>query len=347
MIEFKELNKSFTIDGKTVNAVQDVNLTIKDGEIFGIIGFSGAGKSTLVRMINMLEKPTSGSVIINGTEINKLKGRELRLQRKKIGMIFQHFNLFSSRTVAGNIAFAMKKKGITRQEIDDKVNELLDIVGLADRRDAYPSQLSGGQKQRVAIARALATDPDILLSDESTSALDPRTTASILKLLKEVNEKLGITIVMITHEMQVVKEICNRVAVMENGKVVESGDVFEIFANPVAKITKEFVDSTTTLSRIYQYIEDESEITRIKKGEIIVRFRYLERNSSEALVSMISRKFNLNVNIIFGDIELIGDNPIGGLVSIISGKSEDIQNAIEYLREKNVGVEVIKDARVN
>ncbi|MDO5156872.1 MAG: ATP-binding cassette domain-containing protein [Eubacteriales bacterium] len=346
MIEFKDVNKTFEVDGKVVNAVQNVNLTIKDGEIFGIIGFSGAGKSTLVRMINMLEKPTSGQVVINGTEITSLKGKALRQQRKKIGMIFQHFNLFSSRTVGGNIAFAMKKKGLSKLEIDKKVDELLDIVGLSDKKEAYPSQLSGGQKQRVAIARALATDPDILLSDESTSALDPRTTSSILQLLKEVNERLGITIVVITHEMQVVKEICDRVAVMENGNVVESGDVFQIFANPVAEITKEFVDSTTTLSRIYQYIKDESEITKIEKGEVIVRFRYLERNSSEALVSMISRKFNLDVNIIFGDVELIGENPIGGLVSIIRGDQKNIQDALTYLKEKNVGVEVIKDARV-
>lgn len=347
MIEFKNVSKTFSVDGKKVDAVRDVNLTINDGEIFGIIGFSGAGKSTLVRMINMLETPTNGSVVINGIEINKLKGKQLRTQRKKIGMIFQHFNLFDSRTVAGNISFAMKRRGLSKQEVDKKVDELLEIVGLSDRKNAYSSQLSGGQKQRVAIARALATEPDILLSDESTSALDPQTTAAILKLLKEVNKKLGITIVVITHEMQVVKEICDRVAVMEDGAVVESGDVFEIFANPSQSITKRFVDSTTNLSRIYQYIEEESAITKIEQGNIIVRFRYLERNSSEALVSMISRKFNLDVNIIFGDVELIGDNPIGGLVSIISGDGNKIQEAIDYLVEKNVGVEVIKDARVS
>jgi len=262
-------------------------------------------------------------------------------------MIFQHFNLFASRTVFENVAYSLKHQGLSKKQIEEKVNELLKLVGLEEKAKEYPSKLSGGQKQRVAIARALANDPDILLSDESTSALDPQTTVSILKLLKEVNQKLGITIVIITHEMQVVKEICDRVAVMENGEVVEEGDVFEIFANPQKKITKDFVDSTSNLSRIYHYIDEKAKITELRQGECILRFKYLERSTSEALVSQLSREFALNINIIFGNIELIGENPIGGLVSIVSGKKEDIDGAIKYLQDKNVGVEVILDARAS
>lgn len=347
MIRFENLSKTFASGDRTVDAVKKVNLTIEKGKVYGIIGFSGAGKSTLVRCINLLERPTEGKVFIGDVELTALKGKELRKQRRKIGMIFQHFNLFVSRTVFQNVAYSLKYQGLSREQIEEKVNELLKLVGLEEKAKEYPSKLSGGQKQRVAIARALANDPDILLSDESTSALDPQTTVSILKLLKEVNQKLGITIVIITHEMQVVKEICDRVAVMENGEVVEEGDVFGIFANPQQKITKDFVDSTSNLSKIYHYIEERAKITELKEGECILRFKYLERSTSEALVSQLSREFALNINIIFGNIELIGENPIGGLVSIVSGRKEDIDGAIKYLQEKNVGVEVILDARAS
>lgn len=347
MIRFENLSKTFTSGDREVDAVKNVNLTIEKGKVYGIIGFSGAGKSTLVRCINLLERPTEGKVYIGDVELTALKAKELRQQRRKIGMIFQHFNLFSSRTVFQNVEYSLKYQGISKKDREVKVNELLKLVGLEEKASEYPSTLSGGQKQRVAIARALANDPDILLSDESTSALDPQTTVSILKLLKEVNQKLGITIVIITHEMQVVKEICDRVAVMENGEVVEEGDVFKIFANPQKKITKDFVDSTSNLSRIYHYIDEKAEISRLKRGECILKFKYLERSTSEALVSQLSREFDLNINIIFGNIELIGENPIGGLVSIVSGKREDIDGAIKYLQDKNVGVEVILDARVS
>jgi D-methionine transport system ATP-binding protein len=347
MIRFENLSKTFASGDRMVDAVKNVNLNIEKGKVYGIIGFSGAGKSTLVRCINLLEKPTEGKVYIGDVELTALKGKELRKQRRKIGMIFQHFNLFTSRTVFQNVAYSLKNQGLSKKQIEEKVNELLKLVGLEEKVKEYPSKLSGGQKQRVAIARALANDPDILLSDESTSALDPQTTVSILKLLKEVNQKLGITIVIITHEMQVVKEICDRVAVMENGEVVEEGDVFEIFANPQKKITKDFVDSTSNLSRIYHYIDEKAKITELKQGECILRFKYLERSTSEALVSQLSREFALNINIIFGNIELIGENPIGGLVSIVSGKKADIDGAIKYLQDKNVGVEVILDARAS
>ncbi len=347
MITFQDLSKTYEISGEKVEALKNVNLKIEKGKICGIIGFSGAGKSTLVRCINLLERPTAGKVFLGDTELTALSEKQLRIERKKIGMIFQQFNLFASRTVQQNIAYPLKYQGLKKEEINKKVKELLSLVGLEDKANMYPSQLSGGQKQRVAIARALANEPEVLLSDESTSALDPQTTKSILKLLKKLNETLGITIVVITHEMQVVKEICDKVVVMENGEVVEEGDVFQIFSNPQKKITKDFVDSTSNLSRIQDLIDDNVSITKLNEGECIMKFKYLEKNASEALVSQISRRFNLDVNIIFGSIELIGENPIGGLVSIVKGKNENIELAIKYLKEKNVGVEVILDGRAS
>ena len=347
MIRFENVSKTFRGNGKQVEAVKEVSLHIKKGEIFGIIGYSGAGKSTLVRCINLLERPDRGRIWIGDTEITVLKGKSLRKQRRKIGMIFQQFHLFASRNVYENVAYPLKHQGLTGQEIKKRVEKLLNLVGLEDKASAYPSQLSGGQKQRAAIARALANEPDILLCDEATSALDPKTTTAILRLLQEVNRKLGVTIVVITHEMQVVKEICGRVAVLEGGSVVEEGEVFDIFSNPHEKITGDFVNNASNLSRIYTYLEEKAEITRLNKGECILRLHYLHKNTSEALVSQISRDFSLNVNIIFGNIELIGENPIGGLVAIVSGSGENIRRAVDFLREKKVGVEVLADARVS
>lgn len=347
MIRFENVSKTFRGNGKQVEAVKEVSLHIKKGEIFGIIGYSGAGKSTLVRCINLLERPDQGRIWIGDTEITILKGKSLRKQRRKIGMIFQQFHLFASRNVYENVAYPLKHQGLTGQEIKKRVEKLLNLVGLEDKASAYPSQLSGGQKQRAAIARALANEPDILLCDEATSALDPKTTTAILRLLQEVNRKLGVTIVVITHEMQVVKEICGRVAVMEGGSVVEEGEVFDIFSNPHEKITGDFVNNASNLSRIYTYLEEKAEIIRLNKGECILRLHYLHKNTSEALVSQISRDFSLNVNIIFGNIELIGENPIGGLVAIVSGSGENIRRAVDFLREKKVGVEVLADARVS
>ena len=347
MIRFENVSKTFRGNGKQVEAVKEVSLHIKKGEIFGIIGYSGAGKSTLVRCINLLERPDRGRIWIGDTEITVLKGKSLRKQRRKIGMIFQQFHLFASRNVYEIVAYPLKHQGLTGQEIKKRVEKLLNLVGLEDKASAYPSQLSGGQKQRAAIARALANEPDILLCDEATSALDPKTTTAILRLLQEVNRKLGVTIVVITHEMQVVKEICGRVAVMEGGSVVEEGEVFDIFSNPHEKITGDFVNNASNLSRIYTYLEEKAEITRLNKGECILRLHYLHKNTSEALVSQISRDFSLNVNIIFGNIELIGENPIGGLVAIVSGSGENIRRAVDFLREKKVGVEVLADARVS
>ena len=347
MIELTHISKNFASGGRTVHAVQDVSLSVGKGEIFGIIGFSGAGKSTLVRCINLLERPTSGSVTVDGKEMTALSARELRQARKKIGMIFQHFNLMPSRTVFGNVAYPLRGSGLSREQIADKVHRLLELVGIGDKAEAYPKQLSGGQKQRVAIARALANDPNVLLCDEATSALDPQTTKAILRLLKNLNEKLGITVVIITHEMAVVKEICDRVAVMEHGRVVEQGEVFNVFADPRQEITRSFIHTTSNLRKIEELIEEDSPVVQLKPGELIVRLSYIQRNVSEPLISTVSRKFDITLNIIFSDIAIVQNAPIGGTVAIISGERAQITQAMQYLSEKNVGVEVIRDARIS
>lgn len=346
MIEFTHVSKDFGTGEKMVRAVRDVSLTIQDGEIFGIIGFSGAGKSTLVRCINLLERPTNGTVVVDGKEMTALSPKELRLARRKIGMIFQHFNLMPSRTVFGNVAYPLQGQGLSKQAIQNKVRKLLKLVDIADKETAYPSQLSGGQKQRVAIARALANDPKVLFCDEATSALDPQTTKAILTLLKDLNQKLNLTIVMITHEMAVVKEICDHVAIMEHGQVVEQGEVFSLFADPKQPITQNFIRTTSNLQKIEELIAEGSPVVQLQPGEVIVRLSYIQKNVSEPLISTLSQRFQISLNIIFADIEIVQDAPIGGTVAILSGEREQITKAMEYLIEKNVGVEVLKDARV-
>lgn len=343
-IVIENVCKTFQSKDGTVNALKNVNLTIEAGDIYGIIGMSGAGKSTLVRCMNFLEVPTTGRVLVRGRALGDLTQRELRKQREEIGMIFQHFNLMRSRTVGENVAYPLKGSGLSKAQIKVKVRELLELVDIAEKENAYPSQLSGGQKQRVAIARALANDPKVLLCDEATSALDPQTTGAILQLLKHLNEKLGITIVIITHEMAVVKEICDRVAVMEHGNVVEEGDVYSIFAAPKAGITRDFIRTTSNLQKIEKLVEEKSPLVALKPGEKILRLNYIKKNTSEALISEASRRFSVDLNIIFADIEIVQDAPIGGTVAIASGTKENIEAAIEYLKEKNVGVEVIENA---
>ena len=340
MIDLSHVSKTFQ-GANEVHAVNDVSLHINKGEIYGIVGFSGAGKSTLVRCINLLEKPTAGKVTVDGQELTSLKGRRLNQERKKIGMIFQQFNLFATRTVLDNVAFPLRYSGMSRKAIREKALALLRFVELEDKADAYPSQLSGGQKQRVAIARALASDPKVLLCDEATSALDPQTTTSILKLLKKLNAETGITIVVITHQMQVVKELCQRVAVMEAGKVVEEGEVYSVFANPRMPITQSFINTASNLSRVQEFLAENDSFNHLNPGEQIIRLKYLDTSAAEALVSTVSREYGVDMNIIFGNIEWIGNHLLGELIVIATGQTEKIPDAIEYLKSKNVDVEVL------
>ncbi len=344
MIELIDVSKTFSSDSGKVNAVKNVSLRIEKSEIFGVIGYSGAGKSTLVRCINLLERPTQGKVVIDDVDLVQLNERSLRKHRQKIGMIFQQFNLLASRTVFENVAFPLRYKGIDKNEINKKVTSLLNLVGIADKAKSYPSQLSGGQKQRVAIARALANDPGILLCDEATSALDPQTTQSILRLLKDLNKKLGITIVIITHEMSVIKEICNRVAVMENGRVVELNDVVSIFSNPQAQITKDFINTTSNLTRIDDLIKEHSSIVKLENGQKLCRLDFYGSNTKEPIISYISRKYNVNASIIFGNIEVISETVLGSLIVILSGSEDDQESVVRHLKDINIKVEVIKYA---
>lgn len=342
MIQLEHISKSFVTASGTVHAVQDVNLQIGEGEIFGIIGFSGAGKSTLVRCINLLERPTEGRVIVDGEDLTAMDLKKLREVRKKIGMIFQHFNLMRSRTVFQNIAFPLKKSGLSKAEKEKKIESLLELVGLSDKKDAYPSQLSGGQKQRVAIARALANDPKVLLCDEATSALDPQTTQSILKLLKQVNETLGITIVLITHEMAVVKDICDRVAIMDQGRVVEEGDTVSVFSHPKEAMTKDFIDTASNLGKIHDLIAEGHSLTEIQPGEQMVLLTYSGSNAGQPLISALAEKFSVSANIIYGNIDYLKGKPLGKLVVTLSGEKEAMDQAIDYIRSLGVEMEVMK-----
>ncbi len=343
MIKLEQVSKTFDAASGRVHAVKDVSLEIQDKEIFGIIGFSGAGKSTLVRCMNLLERPTAGRVWIDEVELTGLNEKELRGIRRKIGMIFQHFNLMRSRTVFQNIEFPLKKSGLGREERKGKILSLLELVGLSDKRDAYPSQLSGGQKQRVAIARALANDPKVLLCDEATSALDPQTTQSILKLLKKVNEDLGITIVIITHEMAVVKDICDRVAVMEDGVVVESGRTVDVFCHPKEAITRDFIETASNIRKIHELIEEKHELTEIRPGDRMLLLTYSGDNAGEPLISHLSGAFGIRANIIYGNIDFLKGKPLGKLVVTLSGEKEAMKKALDYIHSLEIGVEVIKE----
>ncbi|WP_172368988.1 ATP-binding cassette domain-containing protein [Sporosarcina jiandibaonis] len=331
MIELVNVTKTYN----SVTAVDNVNLTIPKGEIFGIIGYSGAGKSTLLRCLNLLEKPTAGQVLINKKDLTALSKTEVRKERLKIGMIFQHFHLISSAKVYDNIAFSMLAAGKTKDEIQLRVPELLEMVGLADRADHYPAQLSGGQKQRVGIARALANDPTVLLCDEATSALDPNTTASILKLLKEINVSLGITIVLITHEMEVVQQICHRVAVMENGKVIEVNEAYELFADPQTPLAKQFVQTVHSLTL-------PERLLKARTGSI-AQITFRGDSAEDSIISETISRFKVTVNILHGQISYIQDRPLGILIVEIKGNQSEIERAIEYITIRTNRLEVLAD----
>lgn len=339
MIRVENVSKTYTGKQGTVEAVKDVSLEISRGEIFGVIGFSGAGKSTLIRLLNGLETVTSGHIYINEKDITTLKRKELLKERQKIAMIFQHFNLLWSRTVEENIAFSLEIAGVPKAERKAKVAELIDLVGLTGREKSYPSQLSGGQKQRVGIARALANDPEVLLCDEATSALDPKTTKDILKLLVEINQELGLTIVLITHEMHVVRQICHHVAVMEEGRVVESGEVIEVFKNPQQPITKQFVGEERVDDEIDEVFHHLS--TSLRPG-VAVRIQYLGDRTGDAVLSDAIRKVDATVSILQAKVNITQKGILGSMIILIEEESSKAEEVIEYLKQAEIIVEVLE-----
>lgn len=339
MIIIDQVSKTYEQENRIVEAVKNVNLQIQKGEIFGIIGFSGAGKSSLLRCVNFLERPTSGSVSINGVNLATYNESELRQARRKMGMIFQHFNLLMSGTVYENVATPLQLIRTPKKIIDQKVKELLELVGLQDKASVYPAQLSGGQKQRVAIARALANDPEILLCDEATSALDPQTTDSILDLLLTINQKYKITIVLITHEMHVIKKICDRVAVMENGEVIEEGTVLDLFAKSKHPTTRNFIKS------IFDVTLPENLSLKFKnehRSGKILRLAFIGDITTEPILSTLSIRYPLEPNILFGNITQIKESTFGNLIIKINGDQDTIEQGIQYLMNQGLEVEILE-----
>ena len=333
MIEFSDVGVNFSYKGEIVEAVKNISFKINKGEIFGIVGSSGAGKSTLLRTINLLQRPTSGNISIYSQNITHLKGEDLRKIRLQIGMIFQQFNLIHTKTVHDNVAFALSVAGKNKKEADIRVKEVLDLVGLADKANSYPSMLSGGQKQRVGIARAIANNPEILLCDEPTSALDLETTNSILDLIKEVNVKLGITTVIISHEMNVIKKICDRVAVMDQGELLELGYVFDVFTSPSHPFTKSLINHTISLDLPERILQDQS--------KHILKIVYSGDRAEESVISDTVKSFNVHLNILHGKIEYITNKPFGILLVQLHGLPENIKEAEQYLISRTFKVEII------
>ncbi|MGQ9365089.1 methionine ABC transporter ATP-binding protein [Azospirillum sp. ST 5-10] len=345
MITLENIEKTYPARGGSapVTALADTSLTIDRGEIFGIIGRSGAGKSTLLRTINLLEMPTRGRILVDGVEMTALKPAELRAARHAIGMIFQHFNLLSSRTVFGNVALPLELVGMPKAAIRQAVEPLLDLVGLADKRDRYPAELSGGQKQRVGIARALASKPKVLLSDEATSALDPETTEQILHLLADINRRLGLTIVLITHEIAVIKEICHKVAVLDGGRVIETGPVFDVFAHPRTAVTRSFVDPVINRG-LPDSLKGRLAPQPAADRNPVLRITFTGERATSPVISLLSRQFGIDLNIWHGQIDEIQGAPFGTLVVEASGAPAAIEGAIGFLTMNNLGVEVLGHA---
>ena len=342
MIQLKNIDVTFETDKQTVKAVKNVSLSVEKGDIYGIIGYSGAGKSTLVRTINLLQRPTAGEVIVNEQNLSILPPKELRAERKKIGMIFQHFNLMNQRTIADNVAYPLYKSDLSKQAVNKKVEELLELVGLSDKKEAYPSQLSGGQKQRVAIARALANEPEVLLCDEATSSLDPKTTSSILELLKELNQKLDLTIVLITHEMEVIKEVCNKVAVMEEGEVIEHGDLVSIFTSSKRVLTQEFINTATHIDQAAEKIISHPTLLNLKNEDRLANITYVGESTTLPLIASLYEKFGIVTNILYGDVEILQNIPIGNLIVVLSGKGDYWNQAVAYMKENNVEIKEVQ-----
>ena len=330
MIRFEHVSKTFQTKNGPFDALKDVSFEIEKGDIYGVIGYSGAGKSTLIRMVNALETPTSGNVWVEGKDIGTLNQKELRNLRKGIGMIFQQFNLLESKTIYDNVAIALKLNGVSKKDIEKRVTELLDFVELSDKKYSYPGQLSGGQKQRVGIARALANNPSILLCDEATSALDPKTTDSILELLKKINEMLHITIVIITHEMNVIQKICNKVAVMDYGQVVETGSVIQVFSDPRSDIARRFVGNLIRDVIPEPLVES---IRRETRNSRLLRIKLENTDSTEPLLWEINRRFEVETNILYSTINVIQGIVVGIMLVLFIGTDEEIEKAGQYILE--------------
>ena len=342
MIQLSHIEKTYDSPSGPVKALKGIDLTIERGEIFGIIGLSGAGKSTLIRCINMLERPTAGKVIVDGQDMTAMSEKELRKARKNIGMIFQHFNRLSSATVYDNIAFPLRLSHTPEAASKRKVLPLLELVGLADKAHQYPSQLSGGQKQRVGIARALASEPKVLLCDEATSALDPQTTRSILELIQDINRKLSLTVVVITHEMQVIKDICDKVAVIENGVIAEQGTVLEVFTNPQKPITKDFISVLLSNELPAAFRGGDVSKTPLPGAYLLLRLTFIGESADDPVLAGMIRKFpEIEVTMLFGNLDQIKSTPFGRMIIGITGPEAKIQEAIQYLRQQDLKEEVI------
>jgi len=341
MIKLINITKTYSSKAGDIHAVKGIDLSIDKGQIFGIIGQSGAGKSTLIRCINMLERPTSGDVLVDGENMTKLSESQLLKARRQISMIFQHFNLLTSRTVFDNVAFPLELQGIDKQTIKEKVLPLLELVGLEDRADYYPSQLSGGQKQRVGIARALANDPKVLLCDEATSALDPQTTKSILDLLKDINKRFNLTIVLITHEMNVIKEICDKVAVIEGGVIVEQGDVLDVFTNPQTDTSKEFISTIINHDLPPALQNMKLSPTAVAGDNLLVRLSFIGHSTNEPILASVIRRYDVDTSIIYGNVDSIKDTPYGTLIVEVSGADSAVQDALNHFKQQNLRVEVL------
>ncbi len=342
MIEINNLTKVYHTSAQDITALENVTLSVNKGEIFGIIGLSGAGKSTLIRCINMLEKPTQGSIIVDGQDISLFNRHELRIARQKIGMIFQHFNLLSSRTVFDNILFPLEIARVPSSEARRKVNELLELVGLTDKATGYPSQLSGGQKQRVGIARALANDPKVLLSDEATSALDPETTRSILSLLKDINRNLNLTIVLITHDMNVIKQVCDRVAVIAESRIVEINDVLSIFSNPQTPTSQSFLNAIMNKDIPEGILQRRNTDTADTISKLI-RVSFIGASAGEPLISSMVQKYEVKANILYGNIDHVKDTPFGNLTMELIGQPVLVNEAMDFLFENGLEIEVLQN----
>lgn len=340
MIEFKKISKTYLLNDRAFHALQAINLTIERGEIFGIFGESGAGKSTLLRIVNLLEKPSNGHIFVEGTDLTTLSPQELKEKRKNIGMIFQHFNLLQSRTAFENIALPLELIGASKEDIEREVTSLLELINLKDHAHHYPNQLSGGQKQRIAIARALATKPSILLCDEPTSALDAKSTASVLALLKDINVKLGVTILLITHEMDVIKRICHRASVLDKGELVEYGSVMELFAKPKSVVTRELVQKALHLE-LPQSIKNTLQCKPDPNKSRLVRFTFVGEDSNQPLITTLVKKFNITINIVQANIENIQEASVGFTVCQLSGDHHAIDEALAYIQPSSITAEVL------